>query len=329
MRYGVEFVPYRSLEVLVELAKRAEGLNLDYIWVCDHYHGRHVHSVLAVLAQATKRVKLGPGVTNPYLIHPAVTAAAIATLQELSRGRAVLGISAGDPFFLSTVGVRFRKPVLVVKEAIQVIRRLLRGGKVRFKGETLECSGARLRFKPPDPVPIYVGGRKKRMLELAGEVADGALINASHPEDLKECLTYIQAGIRSKGRGRRSFDLVAYTCVSAHPNPARARKVARGVVAFVASSAPAVGLEKHGISEAKVERIRRKLQAGDIEGAAKLVDERMLDAFSISGTPREVVDRFEELEEIGITQIVVGSPIGPKPLQALSSIGRLLSKSRG
>jgi len=324
VKFGVEFVPYRTIDALVALAKQVDGAGFDYLWVCDHYHNRYVHSVLARLALATKRVKLGPGVTNPFLVHPTVTAAAIATLDELSGGRAVLGVSAGDPIFLFTVGVEPRRPLTAVREAVHIMRELLAGKRVNFNGEAFACRGARLRFKPSDKVPIYVGGRGARMLELAGSIADGVLINASHYDDLRECVHHIKRGAETAGRKLKELDVVAYMATSIHNDIARARASARTVVAFVASSAPPSALDRHGIAVADVERIREKLRVGKIQEAAAAVTDRMIDAFSICGKPAELVRHMEGLNELGITQIVIGSPIGPEPAKAINSIAKIL-----
>lgn len=324
MKFGVEFVPYLKLDVLVRLAKLVERSGFEQIWVCDHYHNRHVYPVLAQLALGTRRVRLGPGVTNPYLVHPTVTAAAIATLNEISRGRMLLGISAGDPFFLATVGVERRKPVAAVREATHIIRELLAGNRVSFTGELFSCRGARLRFKPVDKIPIYIGGRRRRMLEIAGSVADGALINASHPEDIQESIGYIKRGLQASGRRPEAFDFVAYLAASIGRDVRKAREAARGVVAFVTSSVPSTSLERHGIGIEEVKSIRRLLTVGELKKARAMVTERMIDAFSVCGPVEELVARVEELKRLGVTRTVIGSPMGPEPARAVRSIAKAL-----
>ncbi|MGC8816811.1 MAG: 5,10-methylenetetrahydromethanopterin reductase [Candidatus Hadarchaeum sp.] len=329
MRFGVEFVPYLRLDTMVALAKEVEQLGFQQIWVCDHYHNRYVHSVLAQLALNTHRVQLGPGVTNPYLTHPAVTAAAVATLNEISKGRALLGMSSGDPFFLETVGVEQTKPVTSVREAIHIIRGLLAGEKVDFEGECFTCRGARLRFKPGNHIPIYIGGRRQRMLRLAGEVADGALINASHPVDIEDSVKSIKEGMIQGGRAHAAFDFVAYLAVSIDSDGKRARDAARGVVAFVASSAPEKSLAHRAISAEDVEVVRRYLRRGDLARAREAVTDEMLDEFSVCGGVEVLADRVEELARIGVTTIVIGSPIGPEPLKSLKLIAKEISDLSG
>jgi len=322
MRLGVEFVPYMEADRIAALAKLVERLSFSQIWVCDHYHNRHVYVVLTKLASVTSRIRLGPGVTNPYTTHPAVTATAIATISEISGGRAMLGISAGDPLFLQTVGLKQEKPVKAVAEAIGMIRGLLSGRTVSFRGEVFSCRGAKLRFSPRGQIPIYVGGRREKMLRLAGRLGDGALINASHPDDIGEAIGYIKRGMR--GRKKENFDFVAYMAVSLDRDVEIARRLVRGVVSFIASSAPESSLRRHGISERDVEKVRRRILAGSIEKAREAVTPRMIEAFSVTGPPEVFAERVEEIRELGITTVVVGSPIGADKPAVLKRISKQL-----
>ena len=162
------------------------------------------------------------------------------------------------------------------------------------------------------------------MLELAGSVADGALINASHPDDIKESIKYIERGLRSSGRTAKTFDFVAYPVVSVGGDLKRARDVTRGVVSFVASSAPRASLERHGIEVEEVESIRRLLRGGELKKVRAAVTERMIDAFSVCGAVEELAARVEELKRLGITRTVIGSPMGPEPAKAVQSIAKTL-----
>ncbi len=324
MKFGVEFVPYKPIDVLSKLAKKVEKAGFEHIWICDHYHNRYVHSVLARLATETRRVKLGPGVTNPYLTHPAITAAAIATLDELCNGRAVLGISAGDSVYLATLGVQFNHPVESVGEAVHVIKELLAGKRVNFSGKVFSCKGAKLRHPPTRRIPIYIGGRRRHMLGLAGSVADGVLINASHPDDLKECVAYVREGAVKSNRKLEDLDVAAYMATSIGKDSEKTQSMVKTVVAFIASSAPNHSLKRHDISLEDVKKVRMHLRAGKIQKAAALVTPSMIEAFSVCGSPAKLKARVEDLREFGITQIVIGSPIGPEPTKVIESIKKLL-----
>ncbi|MBS3815308.1 MAG: 5,10-methylenetetrahydromethanopterin reductase [Hadesarchaea archaeon] len=324
MKVGIEFVPYSPLKKLGELGKEIEKAGFDHIWVSDHYHNRFVHSVLSYLALKTNQVSLGPGVTNPYLIHPAVTAAASATLDELSDGRATLGISAGDPFFLQTVGMKHEKPITTVRESIEVIRGLLSGEKFDYSGEKFSCNGAEIRFSPKKPIPIYVGGRGKQMLGVAGSHADGALINAAHPEDIKESIKYIKKGAEKADVDLEDFDFVAYMATSLGDDVEKAREKARTVTAFVASSAPKSSIERENISDESIEEVRKHLKSGNISKARDAVTGKMIDAFSVSGKIDLLESRIRELKKLGVTQVVTGSPIGLDTKKAINQIGEIL-----
>lgn len=263
--------------------------------------------------------------TNPYLVHPSATAAAIATLDEISEGRATLGISAGDPSYLESVGVKHEKPITAVREATQIIRGLLVDEKIEFSGEIFTCNKASLKFSPLHEIPIYVGGRKEQMMRLAGSIADGALFNASRPKDLEECTKFVKEGANQIDRDLKDFDNVAYMATSIDENREKARNKARSVTSFVAASAPDSTLEREDISKQKIENIQKSLIAGETKKAREEVTDKMIDVFSLSEDIEKLEDRIEELRKSGITQIVIGS-IGPDTDSALEKIEKVISQ---
>lgn len=320
MKFGAELVPYYSPARLSELGSKIEKAGLEYLWVTDHYHNRFVHSILTDLSNRTKRIKLGPGVTNPYLIHPTNTATAIATLDELSGGRATLGISSGDPGFLKSVGIEPKKPITAVREATTIIRKLLHEGKVDFSGEIFTCKNVKMGFSPQHKIPIYIGGRGKQMMKLAGETADGALFNTTQPEDLKECIEMVEKGARKKDRNLENFDKVAYMATSIDEDERKARERARAVTSFVATSAPTSTIERENISKKRIREIRDKLTAGDLAKAKELVTEKMIDVFTVAGDIDKLESRIKTIQKLDISQIVIGSPIGPNPEETIERI---------
>ncbi len=184
MKFGIEFVPdmkYYELEYYVKLA---EDSGFDYTWITDHYNNRNVYSMLTILALKTRTIKLGPGVTNPYHISPALTASAIGTINEISGGRAVLGIGAGDKVTFERIGISWEKPLKRMREAVEIIRQLTEGKAVKYDGEIFKFNGAKLGFKPGS-IPIYIGAQGPKMLQLAAELGDGVLINASRRRDFQ------------------------------------------------------------------------------------------------------------------------------------------------
>jgi len=197
--FGIEFVPDEPVYKIGYMAKLAEDHGFQNIWITDHYNNRDVWTTLAVLSMMTNRIRLGTGVTNPYTRNAAITASSIASINELSGGRAVLGIGPGDRATFEKMGIEWDKPLTRVREAVLAIRAFLAKEQVSqagFKGAQMAFSAGR--------IPIYIGAQGPKMLELAGAIADGVLINASHPEDFKFAVPVIRQGQRRRAGGRRT-----------------------------------------------------------------------------------------------------------------------------
>ena len=129
MKFGIEFVPQIPLDELVRLVKIAEDVGFEYAWITDHYNNKNVYETLALIAANTETIKMGPGVTNPYVRSPAISASAIATIDEISNGRATFGIGPGDKATFDALGIAWDKPVSTIKAAIADINTLLAGEK--------------------------------------------------------------------------------------------------------------------------------------------------------------------------------------------------------
>jgi len=318
---GIEFVPNIPLGELVSHAVLAEKCGFDMIWVTDHYNNRNVYVALSLLAEKTKEVKLGPGATNPYHIHPALTASAVASLDEISGGRATLGMGAGDETTLASIGIHREKPVARLKEAVGLIRRLLAGERVTFDGEFFRLNGAQLTYTP-SKIPIYIGAQGPLMLKTAGLIGDGVLINASHPLDFEYAIPRLK-------HAKKNFDIAAYTSFSVDQNEKRAKEAVLPIVAYIVAGTPKFILERHGIRLEEALSIKGALVRGDFRAAFASVTDQMIDAFSIYGSPEHCLQRIQELYELGVTQVVIGSPIGPDKSVAIKTIGREIIPALG
>ncbi len=314
--FGIEFVPADPALKIGYLSKLAEEVGFETVWITDHYNNRDVYTTLAVLSLVTNKIKLGTGVTNPYTRSPIITASSIASVNELSGGRAVLGMGPGDKATFDAMGIAWEKPLTKVRESIAIIRALLKKERVTWGG-----MNAQLSFSAGD-IPIYMGAQGPKMLELAGEIADGVLINASHPEDFRAAIPLIRNGIEKAGRKPEDVKICAYTSFSVDGDRSKALAEARKVVAFIAAGSPDVVLERHNIDTSQRDEISKAISRGDFAGAMNSVTDHMLDVFSVSGTPEDCRARVDELLSIGVNQIVVGSPIGPDKERSIKLIGK-------
>ena len=316
MKFGIEFVPQIPLNELVDLVKLAEDVGFEYAWITDHYNNKNVYETLALIASATETIKMGPGVTNPYVRSPAISASAIATIDEISNGRATFGIGPGDKATFDALGIAWEKPVSTIKAAIADINTLLSGGKTEA-GAAL--GGAK---KVQDAIPIYMGAQGPKMLETAGEIADGVLINASNPKDYEAAMPMIKKGI---GDQAKDFDVAAYTATSIGTDSEAAKNAAKIVVAFIAAGSPPPVIARHGLPEGFNEQMGAFLAKGDFGGAIGAVTEEALDAFSVCGTPDEFIPKIEGLAEMGVTQYVAGSPVGKDVAESIKLLGDVIA----
>ncbi len=322
LKFGIEFVPNIPYWKLAAYAMIAEKQGFGNLWVTDHFGNRNVYVNLAVAAMYTNKITFGTGVTNPWMVNPVITAQAIATLNELAPGRVVLGIGAGDKTTLEAVGVEMGKPMAAVNEAIQLFRKLTAGESVAFQGEVFKTAGAKFNFKIKNKIPVYVGAQGPKMLEMAGKIGDGILVNASHPSDIGFAVKMAGEGIKAAGRKLEEVDIAAYTSFSVNEDSKKAIKAASPVVAFIVAGSPAAVLEKHGIDPAKADAIRNALKTGNFPAAIGAVTPDMINAFSICGTPEVCIEKIAALKKLGIGQFVVGSPIGANVKQAIDLIGK-------
>ena len=316
MKFGIEFVPQIPLDELVRLVKIAEDVGFEYAWITDHYNNKNVYETLALIAANTETIKMGPGVTNPYVRSPAISASAIATIDEISNGRATFGIGPGDKATFDALGIAWDKPVSTIKAAIADINTLLAGEKTEA-GAAL--GGAK---KVQDAIPIYMGAQGPKMLETAGEIADGVLINASNPKDYEAAMPMIKKGI---GDQAKDFDVAAYTATSIGTDSEAAKNAAKIVVAFIAAGSPPPVIARHGLPEGFNEQMGAFLAKGDFGGAIGAVTPEALDAFSVCGTPDEFIPKIEALADMGVTQYVAGSPVGKNVEESIKLLGDVIA----
>jgi 5,10-methylenetetrahydromethanopterin reductase len=306
---GIELTPDHPLDRVVELGRAAEAAGYDTLFTTCHYNNRDPFAALARLATATDEVRLGPGVANPYELHPVTLAAKTATVAEASDGRAVFGIGPGDPSTLENLGLADERGLRSVLEAFKVAQRLWDGERVDHDG-TFTARDAGLNFDVPGEVPVYVGGEGPHMCRMAGKHADGLLYNGSHPDDLAWARDRVAEGVADRPDERGDVDLAAYASVSVADDAEAAREAARPPVAFITAGAAPPVLDRHGIDADRASDIGEQISAGAFADAFELVTPAMVDAFSMAGTPEAVTERMAAVLEHA-DSIVVGSPLGP------------------
>ncbi len=322
VRFSVEIVPRDPLWRTCIYAMMVDRLGFDTIWLSDHFFNRNVFLTTAVIAKWTSRCLLGPAVVNPYVIHPAIIAQSIATLEEIAPKRLIMAIGAGDETSLARLCIKRENPVDRVRESIHAIRRLLAGEELTSHDSILCFSSAKLETKTAGDVPIYVGAQGKRMLIMSASHADGVLINWTDLDRLSEAIKTIKPIISS----RKGFDIGAHLIISIHEDIAKARKTAIPFAAYLMAGSNNALLSEIGVSDEERNLVRRLLISGDWDRLYSVARDEWIRVFSFYGTMVELRDFIDELLNQGFTHIVFGGPWGPRPRSALLSIAKLVSE---
>ncbi len=325
---GLLVLPSFSAERLVAIAKLAERTGYDTLWLADERFFREVYASLAICAQATGRIRLGPCVTDPYSRHPALTAMAIATIDEISGQRAVLGIGAGVSGFRE-LGVAREKPAVAIREAVELIRTLLRGETATAKGEIVAFHEGRLDFTPVrSDVPIYVASQREHGCRAAGRVADGAIMQGCVAERLLRYFRETVAeGARTAGRDPRSIDLVARINVCIHDDRRVARDVMRpGIVRSLVSQRPefftftTAGITVPPRLVEKLAALPYTHEPGPLAALAPDVPDELVDAVTLAGPPDVVADGVIRLARGGATHFMI------YPMAATGPVERVIER---
>ena len=313
LRTGLLLLPARPVSEMTALAARAEALGYDDIWVADERFFREVYATLTAFALSTRRVRLGPCVTDPYSRHPALTAMAIATLDEIAGGRAVLGIGAGVSG-LAELGIDSSRSATAIREGIDVVRRLLAGENVTVKGEQISLQDGRLDFRPARAeIPIYVASQRAAGCRVAGRMADGAIMQGALAEPLVRFFRdTVHGAAREAGRDPGRIELIARLNVCIHDDRRAARDVMRPTIvrSLAAQRSDFFTFTMAGLTvpPAVADRLRQLVYTHDparLRALAPEIPDEFIDACTLTGPPAVVAGEVVRLARAGIAQVMI------------------------
>jgi 5,10-methylenetetrahydromethanopterin reductase len=230
----------------------------------------------------------------------------------------MLGISAGGSVPLVPTGIwPATKPLVAVREAVQVIRRMLAGETVDFQGEVIKCSKARVVGPPKQKIPIYIAGRRPMMLSLLGEIADGALIDVT-----PWALNRIERGARKAGRTLSDIDIGSSLEIKVVRDEMQRKKAIEDRkygLTFVIPDTPIEQLEGRVTAEEQI-RIATALRTGGVPAALPLITDEIVNRFVDIGTPDEVIVKAKGRMTKGANFYWVSMPPGPDPQFAFKAL---------
>jgi 5,10-methylenetetrahydromethanopterin reductase len=306
---------------------RAERLDtqpdIEALWVFDERFERDAWISLGLLGGTTHRLTLGTCVTDALVRHPALTGTAIATLQEATGGRAMLGLGAGWSGF-QALGIDRTAPATALREAVTFLRRFwVSTEPISFAGTTFSFHEGRLHHPLESPVPIVIAGRGPRILELAGELADTVLVATFTDGPLLDhALERVGTGVARRHRELQPLRHAAWAYIAVDDDADAARSAVRtGIAVALWGSRPLLG--QLGIA---VPDELRRLMDGEsyavtpdvIDRAAALIPDELIDACSVSGTPDACAARLRALAGRGFEHVAMWPfPVAGQTVDAL------------
>jgi probable F420-dependent oxidoreductase len=292
----------------LDWARRAEDLGYESTWIAET-GGPDPFVLAGAVAHVTLTMRIGIAVSPVYFRTPATIAAATGTVAQLSRGRFILGVGSSSHAMVENWhGVPFRKPVTRVRETVTTVRAMLAGERLQFDGATVRTRGYRLLVPPPAPVPIYIGALRPPMLELAGEIGDGVIVNLFPVEALPKMLAAVADGRRKAGKDPAHFEVVCRHQVLVTDDKHAAREVFRaGLTGYFATPVYNQFARWYGFEE-EATLIETGFRTGDRGLTRKGMSDRFVDALGIFGSLAECRERIAAYAAAGVTTTII-SPL--------------------
>jgi probable F420-dependent oxidoreductase len=303
MRFGITIKPDMTVERTIALTQQAEACGFEYGWIFDsHVLWLEPYPLLTLMAANTKKMRLGTCVTNPAVRDITVTSSLFATLNLISGGRMDLGIGRGD----SSRRVLGKKPVTAtnLEQFVQDFRQLTSGKEIQYDGRGAKLSWA------SGSTPVWIAGYGPKVLEMAGRVADGVILQFADPDLIAWCLGFVAAGARAAGRDPKSIEVMAAAPVWVSDDVKVARERVRWFPALVSNHV--VDL----VSRYKPEELPPALTSyvRNREGYdyqhhcevgsdnAEFVSDEVVDRFCLVGSAAAHMGKLRKLASVGVTQ---------------------------
>lgn len=322
--------PTATSEKLIKVAEINEEAGFDSIWAPDHILFMppgivpEAWTILTAAAMVTKKVLLGTCVTDPHRYHPAVLAQRIATVDQVSAGRVIFGLGAGEAMNLKPFGIDWAKPVSKLVESVTIMRKLWSGESFSYEGKFWRLKDAFLQINPiQSKLPIYFAANSPRTLKLTGKMADGWVPNPMNPELYKKRLKLIEDGAKKAGRDIKEIDTAIYLYTSIADKAEDAQKQLEGYKPLIVTS-PQILIEA-GYEVEIPEEISSLSYAELLPSGEKIVKfarfeefipkEAVID-FSITGTLADCIEKIDEFVKAGVRHFILMN-VGPNPRRVM------------
>jgi 5,10-methylenetetrahydromethanopterin reductase len=317
----------------VDLATIAEANGFHSAWFAENAFNRGVLPAASACAAATRRVGIGIGVFNPYNRHPTLIAMEIGALDELAQGRARLAIGSGIAAATERMGLSTDRPLAAVRDAITIVRAMLKGEEVNYAGRMFSAQKVKLEYQALRPhMPLLMAARGEQALALCGQIADGLMISNMCPAEFTQAAVLAVRESARQARRPAPADVVQYIPCAVRLDRAEAYGLAKAAIGEMLPSfwtlgqrvpaAKAALLRARGLSEPDFAAAVRRLHAG--EHPAQALDDRFVEAFAIAGTAEDALAQARRYGEAGASELVL-TFAGRRPeadMQYLANVAR-------
>lgn len=309
MRVALYLQDLHPLREGMDHARYAEEHGFEAVWQAESRLVREATVPMAAYAAVTSRIKVGSGVIPIWTRNVALLAATFSTLDDLAPGRVILGVGAWWDPLATKVGIDRRKPLRAMRETVEATRRLLALERVTYHGDFVHLDDVEIDIvhgdRSPKHVPIYIGATGMQMMELAGAIADGVVLNYMvSPAYNAQALAALAAGAEKAGRSLEDIDRPQLVVCSVDHDRALALDRSRELLTQYLGQQPHI-MKASGVDPDLIDRIGAVLTwpAGpeEIRAAMRLVPDDVVQQITASGTPDECRAKVSEYVEAGAT----------------------------
>jgi 5,10-methylenetetrahydromethanopterin reductase len=279
----------------ISFVRYAEERGFEAVWQADSRLVREASVPMAAFAASTERIKIGSGVIDIWSRNPARLASMFSTLDDLAPGRILCGLGAWWDPLAAKVGIDRSRPLARMREVVTVVRRLLANETVTFHGEHVHVDGIELDYvyqeRRPKDVPIYIGATGMKMMELAGEIGDGVVLNyLVSPDYNARAMEALAAGAARAGRSVDDVDRPQLVVCSVHEDRRTALDMARNMVTQYLGQQPHI-MKASGVPQQLLDDVAEVLTwpatHEQVEAASRLVPDEIVEMLTASGTPAD------------------------------------------
>ena len=315
----------------IRYAQYAEARGFEAVWQAESRLVREATVPMAAFASHTQRIKVGSGVVNTWTRNIGLLAATFVTLDDLAPGRILLGLGAWWDPLARKVGITRTSPLQSMRETVETCRQLFTLNEVTYQGEFVHLDGVRIDVvhgdASPRTIPIYIGATGPRMLELAGEIADGVLLNYMvSPKYNDEAMDRIAVGARRAGRRLEQIDRPQLVVCSVDRDRGKALDAARLLLTQYLGQQPHI-MKASGVAQSLIDQINEIVDwpatHEEIVQASKYIPDDVVQMVSASGTPKECQSKVAEYVAHGATCPVL-YPLGDDVELMIDTFGRSL-----